>query len=203
MQSETFEAFWSKAIVPCCNRVFDEFTATDIETYKPILNIDGEFKNRVFCAYGKYRKEVRESYFNNSKNSLIDRHKICSCLMGALFECRAVSYLIGDNVPETIFLSNYKIAFLSGVRSLYLLRLAQSIHDGKKDFGDLLYRQEMFKFPKTQVGHDEYSMGRIKALALTDSKNKPFDLLAYADMLYWIERFNEENIFTELKQSNV
>ena len=59
----------------------------------------------------------------------------------------------------------------------------------------------MFKL-KTQHGHDEYSLGRIKALALNHGYNQPFDLLSHADSLYWIERFNEENIFKFVNQSD-
>lgn len=99
---------------------------------------------------------------------------------------------MAPGIPLDVFLSNYKIAFFSGVRSLYLLKIAQWTKDGNmNDCIDALYEQGMFKFPKTQHGHDEYSLGRIKALAFNHGYNQSFDL---ADSLYW-ERFNEENIF--------
>ena len=204
MQSETFEVFWQKAILPYCNSIFNEIPSNFVERYDVKLDIGTEFKNKIFAWYEYYRKDFHKYYFNNSTNALIDRHKICSCLMGAMVKCRPVSYTLTPKLPIEIFLSNYKIAFLSGVKALYLLRIAQWILDGNMtDFVDAICSQKMFKFPKTQSEHDEYSVGRIKALALTDCRNQAFDILAYADMLYWIERFNDENIFRIVNQSDI
>ncbi len=46
----------------------------------------------------------------------------------------------------------------------------------------------------TTIGHDTYKIGRIKAMALNDINNIPFDLLGYSDMLFWIEHFNRQII---------
>ena len=129
-------------------------------------------ENRIFDWYEFYRNYFHTHYFNNSTNALIDRHKIC-------VKCRLISYVLNPNLPLNIFLSNYKIAFFSGVESLYLLRIAQWIHDGNmNDFVAAMYEQKIFKVPKTQYGHDEYGIGRIKALALTDCMNQAFAMLA-------------------------
>lgn len=128
--------------------------------------------------YEFYRQDFHLHYFNNSANALIDRHKICSCLMGAVVKSRPVIYNLVRDIPLEIFLSNYKIAFFSSVKALYILKIAQWIHDGNmNDCVNAMYSQKMFKFPKTQIGHDEYSLGRIKALALVDSRNREFDVL--------------------------
>ena len=204
MQHKTFEVFWQKAILPYCNLIFSEIPLDYVKIYNVKLDIGTEFKSRIFDWYGFYRNYFHTHYFNNSTDALIDRHKICSCLIGAMVKCRSISYILNPNLPLNIFLSNYKIAFFSGVKSLYLLRIAQWVKDGNmNDFVDAMYEQKMFKFPKTQQGHDEYSVGRIKTLALNDCTNQTFDMLAYADMLYWIERFNEENIFRKLNQSDI
>ena len=53
-------------------------------------------------------------------------------------------------------------------------------------------RIDIYKiFPPTNPGHDSYPYGRIKALALNDIYGIDFDLLAYADMMYWIEDYNK------------
>ena len=203
MKLNTFDVFWAKAILPYSENTFKNLSANDVKTYQVNLDISIDFKNRLFQAYNCYRDILHKYYFNGGNNALIDRHKISSCIIGALTICRPVSYLMTRNVPIDVFLSNYKIAFFAGVKSLYLLRIAQWAKDGNMaDCADALCKQGMFKFPKTQQGHDEYSFGRIKALALTHGYGQPFDILAYSDMLYWIERFNEENIFRFLNQSD-
>lgn len=203
MKPNTFNVFWSKAILPCSENTFNELSLNDVEKYQIRLDTSAEFKNRLFQTYNYYRDILHRYYFNGGSNALIDRHKISSCFIGALMSCRPISYLMRPDMPMDVFLSNYKIAFFSGVKSLYLLRIAEWTKNGNMgDFADALCKQGMFKFPKTHQGHDEYSLGRIKALALTHGYGQSFDILAYADMLYWIERFNDENVVRLLSQSD-
>ena len=203
MKPESFDVLWSKAVLPYSKKVYADLSANCIETYQIHLNTSTEFKDKLFSTYNIYRDILHKRYFNGGDNALMDFHKICSCIIGALVICRPISYLMKNDLPSEVFLSNYKIAFFSGVKSLYLFRFAQlSQEPNAGDLLETLYQQGMFKFPKTQFGHDEYSLGRIKALALTYSYNQPFDILAYADMLYWIERFNMENLVKILNQSD-
>ena len=57
----------------------------------------------------------------------------------------------------------------------------------KDELYSKLEEQGTFLFPETNKGHDSYVQGRIKALALNDAYKNDFDILAYADMLFWIE----------------
>lgn len=63
-----------------------------------------------------------------------------------------------------------------------------------------------FIFPETNKGHDEYLHGRVKTLALNDMYAIDFDILTYADMLYWIEKYNKEQlqklVFAENQKNN-
>ena len=61
---------------------------------------------------------------------------------------------------------------------------------GRTDEFEELSKQRGFYYPKTNPGHDEYLLGRIKALALNKANQVDFDLLAYADMLFWIDTAN-------------
>lgn len=64
------------------------------------------------------------------------------------------------------------------------------IRYGKDELYSKLEEQGTFLFPETNKGHDSYVQGRIKALALNDAYKNDFDILAYADMLFWIEQYN-------------
>ena len=147
MKSESFDVFWLKAILPYCNQIYNDLSSQYVESYNVTLDTSTSFKSQVCTVYDKYRNELHLNYFNNGDNALIDRHKICSCIMGALVKCRSISYFMGDDMPVDIFLSNYKIAFFSGVKSLYFLRIAQWLMDGNmKDHVEALIKQGIFTF---------------------------------------------------------
>ena len=74
---------------------------------------------------------------------------------------------------------------------MYLNLLGEYTRDNKIDQYNKLKKQKQFYFPPTNLGHDSYPYGRVKALALNDIYGKDFDLLAYADMMYWIENYNK------------
>lgn len=203
MQTKTFDVFWYKAILPYCQTFFAEIPDEIKQKYRVELNTSDSLKIKLRNTYDWYRELLHQNYFKSRPNALIDRHKISSCIIAAITKCRPISFLMYETPPVSLILSNYKIAFFSGVKSLYLLRIAQWINDDNMtDLISALYEQKMFKFPKTQEGHDEYSLGCVKSIALTDLRGYPFDILAYSNILYWIERFNDENIFRLINQSN-
>jgi len=204
MKKAVFDFIWEKCIDFFCKQVFADLKSRmPDDKYKIKLDETMAFKDKVYKTYQEYRDMFHNEYFNNANGSLIDRHKISACIIVALIKNRPISYLLDDTLPTGVFLSNYKVAFLAGVKCLYVLRIAQWSHDKQdKEMILKLCEQQMFKFPKTHEGHDEYSIGRIKALALNDILERDFDILAYADMLYWIERFNDENISRFLEQSD-
>ncbi len=203
MKVTTFDVFWDKAILPYCEQIFTELSPEVVQSYHVMLNVNSEMKDKICDSYDYYRQIVHQQYFENRGNALMDRHKISACLIAAIVKCRPISFSMYGTPPYQLILSNYKIAFFSGLKALYLLQLAQWMCDGAMiDLVDALSEQGMFKFPKTNEGHDEYSLGCIKSIALTDLQGYPFDILAYANILYWIERFNEENLFRLINQSN-
>lgn len=203
MKVTTFDVFWDKAILPYCQKTFDELPSELVQSYHVMLNVHSTMKSKICDYYDYYRQIIHQQYFGNRKNSLMDRHKISACLIAAIIKCRPISYSMSQTPPSPLILSNYKIAFFSGLRGLCLLRISQWLSDGNmSDLADALHEQKNFTFPKTNEGHDEYSLGCIKSIALTDLQGYSFDFLAYSNILYWIERFNEENLFRLVTQSN-
>ena len=94
----------------------------------------------------------------------------------------------------SVFYSNYTLAFLTGIHILYLCMLSDYERNGEDKLAALLKKQATFVFPKTNRGHDEYLQGRVKTLALNDIYAIDFDVLTYADMLYWIEKYNKDEL---------
>ena len=175
------------------------------EDYKVKLDLSDEKREKVYLEYEEIRIEVRNNYFNTGNNdeNKIDVHKICACITGALLKVRLVSFDMNDrNIPKTIVYSNYAIAFLGAIYVMYLLLLSDYEHDGEMILYNKLKKQATFFFPETNEGHDSYIQGRIKTLALNDIWGIDFDVLTYADMLFWIEKYNKDMLKRVLISDN-
>ena len=81
-------------------------------------------------------------------------------------------------------------------------RFNENIQYSPLDLLNKLEEQQTIIFPKTNIGHDSYAIGRIKSLALNDVCKLDFDLLNYADMLFWIEEYNKDYLVHQLNKGN-
>ena len=193
MSSETFDYLWDQGIIRAANDVYASISDLEVSEFTVRLDSSSDAKEQVLGAYDEARQELRQRYFNEGANSenLIDGHKICACITEALLKIRLVRFDTSKaNVPLDIVYSNYAIAFLAGIYVLYLFLLSDYKKEQNEVCYSLLKKQATFFFPKTHQGHDEYAQGRIKTLALNDYYGNDFDVLTYADMLFWIETYN-------------
>lgn len=195
MKVDAFCYLWEQGIVKAAQNVIREIAAEHIEKYKVELDVSDEMFKIVYREYDELRLQVREKFFNagdNGKNR-IDVHKICACITGALMNVRMISFdITGEKLPKDIVYSNYAVAFLASMHVMYLFLLSDYEKEGKIDCYNKLKKCSTFIFPETNPGHDSYIQGRIKTLALNDICGVDFDVLTYADMLFWIEKYNKD-----------
>ena len=195
MKVETFRYLWEQGIVKAAQSVIDEISVETLEKYDVKYDVSKEMCEKVYSKYEELRIQVRKKYFNTGSNdeNKIDGHKICACITGALLNVRLVSFEIGDGeIPKAVIYSNYAIAFLASIYVMFLFLLSDYEKEGNVDCYNTLKKHATFVFPETNQGHDSYVQGRIKALALNDICGIDFDILAYADMLFWIEKYNKD-----------
>ena len=102
-----------------------------------------------------------------------------------------------DDLPKNIVYSNYAVAFLSAIYVMYLFHLSNYEKNNQSEYYERLEKQATFFFPDTNLGHDSYVEGRVKTLALNDIYGNDFDILTYADMMFWIEKYNKDLIETK------
>lgn len=223
MTEKTFDIFVDKTIIPAIRDTISSLSSR-IAEYDIKLNtdtnnqisddeiaLDESLKERILLKYDKYRKFVRSNYFDVGTNqeNKIDIHKICACLTAAIIDTRLFKYNIHGTKDLSVFLSNYTVAFLFGMHMLYLNLIDEyrcmsqnGKDDEEKKVGkrilDILEQQKTLKFPKTNPGHDPYLQGRVKTLALNDIYRIEFDLLTYADMLFWIEKYNKDLLLRKI-----
>lgn len=202
MEMDSFKYIWRQGIVKSVQDVFDEIPPALRKKHSVSIDVSDEMCRKLYGQYEKVRCLVRKKYFDTGKDeeNKIDGHKICACITGALLNVRIINYEMSDEeIPVKIVYANYEVAFLSAIYVMYLFLLSDFERDGKMKCYDELKNQATFVFPKTNPGHDSYVQGRIKTLALNDLYGNDFDVLTYADMLFWIERYNKEMIYNKLQ----
>lgn len=204
MKLEVFYYLWKQGIAKAAQNVIEEIKDIypDFQSkYGVSLNTSDEMCRCVYEKYEELRLKVREKYFNTGNNdeNRIDSHKICACITGALLSVRLISFKVSnENMPKAIAYSNYAVAFLAAIYVMYLFLLSDYERDGYIKHYNKLKEQATFIFPETNYGHDPYVQGRIKTLALNDICGNSFDVLTYADMLFWIEKYNKDLISSKI-----
>lgn len=199
MKDVTFDFLWEQGIKVAVNNVIREMPADILQKYSVRPDFSEENKEMLKTNYNLFRNQVRKHYFNTGENdeNKIDGHKICACLMGASQNVPLVTFdPIDDSLPINLLYARNAVAFLAGINALYLFMLSDYKKNNLEEYYEELYRRSTLLFPKTNEGHDSYVTGRIKALTLNDLFGNDFDILAYSDMLFWIELYNK----TELEQ---
>ena len=195
MTKETFTYLWKQAIVKAADDVIAEILQDMKDKYNVRLDSSEHEFEKLYRAYNRYRNQIRSRYFDvgEKKENLIDGHKICACITGALLDVHLISFdMNAGDVTFDVAYSNYATAFWGGIYVLYLLLVSDYIRENDTDAIRKLEKQGTFVFPETNPGHDSYVLGRIKTLALNDIYGNDFDVLTYADMLFWIEKYNRK-----------
>lgn len=197
MKEEAFGYLWEQGIKKAADFVLGGISPEIIAKYAVDYNVSDVTKAKVHAKYEEIRRRIRAQFFNTGAHdeNKMDGHKICACITGALLDVRLISFDVrSKDMPEEVYYSNYAIAFWAAIYLLYAFLLSDYLKEGKEDHYNLLMEKGTFSFPHTNPGHDPYIQGRIKTLALNDICGVDYDVLTYADMLFWIERYNRELI---------
>ncbi len=196
MKAETYNYLCANALDRAIEDVLQSIPLSVQKHYNLTLNNLDKKKQRILEEYDIQRQSIREKFFDVGENGekLIDIHKVSACFTSAVLKVRVFEYSETEPMDLSVFYSNYTLAFLTGIHILYLCMLSDYERNGEDKLAALLKKQATFVFPKTNRGHDEYLQGRVKTLALNDIYAIDFDVLTYADMLYWIEKYNKDEL---------
>lgn len=200
MKTKTFEYIWNEVIEKCIYcieaKVSDLSKQSAIDYDFRIRNLE-QSKRNIFLSYNKTKNHLKSTYYNASGNNKeavnrIDNHKIAACLCSSLLQNKVFTFRLDTDIPTEIFCSNYELAYMVSLGTIYALLIAQYKDVGREDFAEKLQQQKTLLVPPTSIGHDSYHVGRIHTLALNDVYGNEFDILTYSDMMFWIEYYNRQ-----------
>lgn len=201
MEKETFKYIWKQGIAKSAQDVFDGIDPGLRKEYSVSIDISDAMCERLYYQYDEVRCLVREKYFDIGQNgeNRIDGHKICACITASLLNVRMINYeAAAKEIPMKVVYANYEVAFLSAIYVMYLFLLSDFERDGKKKCYDELKKTGYVCISRNQYRARYICTGTCKTLALNDLCGNDFDILTYADMLFWIEWYNKEQIYNKL-----
>lgn len=197
-KSITYNFLWERAIKPQIVNIAQLLSKlySAEQYYSFQIRELNEYKEVLYTNYSNNKNSLKEKFFYMGINqgfdeNLIDIHKISACFCKSIIENKVFRFKLIENIPVQVLLCNYCAAFSISLGVMYLNLLAEYKREGKIAQYNNLKDKKQFYFPPTNFGHDSYPYGRIKTLALNDIYGIDFDLLAYADMMYWIENYNK------------
>lgn len=197
MKTQSFDYIWSNIICQTRDSLYEYY----LSKYKNDFHLEkssaSDLKERVSQQYELSKKIVKEDYYDKTERAtdLIDQHKIASCFCKSLIDVKFFKYDISNkDIPSDLALINYELAYAVSLGVIYVLLVDDYYKQGKSELAQKLIRQHTLKVPPTSKGHDSYKKGRIKTLAINDMYGNGFDILTYADMMFWIEFYNKQLI---------
>lgn len=194
MKNATYDWIWGqieKSIVD----IEAQFDSMEKDSFNFSRTYGDKTKYIVRDQYKIVRNDLKlKCYADQTTDNKIDQHKIASCFCKALIQKKVFSFIVNDNISQNMLLSNYKLAYIVSLRIIYIYLIEYYYRSGQSNLAERLMDQKTLIVPETTETHDGYNTGRIKTLAINDYYGIEFDLLTYADMMYWIEHYNRQLI---------
>lgn len=201
MKVETFKWVWAQ-IQKTIDEIQGRFILSGVSDSFNFQLLYGErtedfIKNR----YIEIRDELKRMCYPETKfdDALLDQHKLAACFCKAIIDKKVFTFDINDQTPEEMIRSNYELAYISGLRiiQIFMLDYYKETYGEESEYVNWLKKEGGLYGPHTS--HDPYHLGRIKTLALNDYYGIEFDVLTYADMMFWIEHYNRQIIENKIE----
>lgn len=173
MKEKTFNTIWDKGIAVKARQIVDD--------NRDYVDFDLNSKKRILNEYNKLRDFTKISYMDNP-DGLLDRHKVCACLIIAIIKAKPLIYNEANNVLNMKAIYNENLAMTVG-----LSVLRQYIITKGDDLSEMF--KEGFVFPKTNF-NAKYQ--ELTCLMLNyDVAKGNYSILALANILFMIEEYSK------------
>lgn len=142
-----------------------------------------QINNSIKDEYLSLNRKTKNLYLS-SNNSLIDRYTIAACYMGALLSIPDAKIEWPENRDP---LTKYYWILDVGLQLIYIWGLSEYIeaHEG---ICNTPLKKGKFEFPYGDKSREKY------AKLLASQEKKTFDVLCFAELLHWVDIYNEGKI---------
>lgn len=177
MKKSTYNELWDNGIKCMAERMVRENAGR--------MTFDEQSKDVIFEEYCKLRDYTKLSYMRDPKG-LLDRHKVCTCMILAICKMKPLQYSEGSYRNEDGYImkniSNENLAITVG-----LSLLANFINSASEEKCEWL--KGGFVFPKTER---DSTYEQLLCLMLNyDVKDNHYSILAVSNILFLIEEYTK------------
>lgn len=173
MKEETFETIWREGIKAKSEEIVERNVGKVV--------FDTESKERIFREYTKLRDYTKISFMRNP-DGLLDRHKVCACLIYAIVKSKPLVYDDSDNEMGMKNIFNENLAMTVGLSLLYNFIISAEQDNSK-------WVKKGFEFPKTE--RDATYQQLLCLMIYYDIKNNQYSILALSNILFMIEEYTK------------
>lgn len=176
MKNETFDIIWREGIVNKGKSIVDCNVGK--------VEFDEKSKDRILNEYNKLRDYSKISYMRNP-NGLLDRHKVCACLIIAIVKAAPLVDVNSESVSNFKNIYNENLAVSVGLSLLrqYIIIAHSQDDEYKKIF------ENGFRFPETE--RDTRYQELLCLMLHYDVENDHYSILAIANILFMIEEYTK------------
>ncbi len=173
MKKKTYEILWKDGIKVKAKQIVNDNIGKVV--------FDSEAKERVFNEYCKLRDYTKVSFMRNP-DGLLDRHKVCACLIIAIIKSKPLIYEDNDDNAGMKTIFNENLAMTVGLSLLYNF-IVSADRDNKK------WLKNGFCYPDTM--RDATYKELLCLMLYYDIKNNQYSILALSNILFTIEAYTK------------
>lgn len=155
------------------------------------LNVDEKAYEIIYNNYTDFKNHTRTCYMENPKG-LLDRHKVCACLIYSIVKSSVISQNISSNIDSQKYSTiNEDLALTVGL-SLLRAFVISSIQDSKlkHDEKENLKKKYENGFSFPQSNHGEYRKNFLSELHYTKLESN-YNILSLSQSLFLLETYTK------------
>lgn len=185
---EAFDTIWNTVI----EKLIKQYKAESF-----YISVEPNAQDLIWKHYVDFREHCRAHYMIESSD-LLDRHKVCACLIYSIVKSSVISHNISNDKNNSFYsVINEDLALTTGLTLLraFIISAATDAHDnGKLDSDELNRIKKIFengiKFPPTN--HGSYRENFLAELHFT-MKEENYNILSLAQVLFLLETYTKNS----------
>lgn len=183
MEKKTYNIIWDKGISLKAKKYVREFPS--------LAQFNMGVRDVIFFEYDKLRQYTKIAYMKD-KEGLLDRHKVCACLMIAIAKSEPILYKNNfcrkyEEMP--FFNEKIAIEISLDVLRMYLTSKTEENNIEDNDFYKKISK-EKFATPKVNINYKATYKELLAIMLHYDVSNEQYSILSIANILYLIEEYS-------------